>query len=78
MKLIAFIEQAEIIEKILKHLGLLNVKKRPPPKIHPPPSEEDYFFSQIPPWGDDQSSGSYTLSCVSPMLTEIQYYYNNY
>jgi hypothetical protein len=78
MKLIAFIEQAEIIEKILKHLGLLNVKKRPLPKIHSPPSEEDYFFSQIPPWGDDQSSGSHTLSRVSPMPTEIQYYYNNY
>ena len=60
MKLIAFIEQAEIIEKILKHLGLWDEKKRPPPKIHPPPGEEDYFFSQIPPWGDDQSSPSMT------------------
>jgi len=55
MKIIAFIEQAEIIEKILKHLGLWNVKKRPPPKIHSPPGEEDYFFSQITPWDDDYS-----------------------
>ncbi len=62
MKIIAFIEQKEIIEKILKHLGLWlaraqpgNVKKRPLPKIHSPPGEEDYFFSQITPWDDDYS-----------------------
>ena len=59
MKIIAFIEQAEIIEKILKHLGLWNVKKRPLPKIHSPPGEEDYFFSQITPWDDDYSDPDY-------------------
>jgi len=66
MKIIAFIEQAEIIEKILKHLGLWlaraqpgEVKKRPLPKIHSPPGEEDYFFSQITPWDDDYSDPDY-------------------
>jgi len=55
MKIIAFIEQAEIIEKILKHLGLWLVKKRPPPRIHSPPAElcADYSDSQISPRDDD-------------------------
>ena len=34
MKIIAFIEQAEIIEKILRYVGFWNVKKRPPPKAN--------------------------------------------
>ncbi|MDI6755782.1 MAG: hypothetical protein QME78_15470 [Thermodesulfobacteriota bacterium] len=32
MKIISFIEDEEVIEKILKHLGLWDVKARPPPK----------------------------------------------
>jgi hypothetical protein len=32
MKIIAFIEDEEVIEKILKHLGLWEIKARPPPK----------------------------------------------
>jgi len=32
MKIISFIEQAEVVKKILKHLGLWEVKSRPPPK----------------------------------------------
>ena len=61
MKIIAFIKQAEIIEKILKHLGLWHVKTRPPPKIHSPPEDffTDYPDSQIPPWDDDYSDPDY-------------------
>jgi hypothetical protein len=32
MKIISFIEDEEVIEKILKHLGLWEMKARPPPK----------------------------------------------
>ena len=39
MKIIAWIEQPEIIQKILKHVGLWEVKSRPPPKTHSPPGE---------------------------------------
>ena len=46
MKIIVFIEQEEIIKKILKHLGLWLVKKRSPPKIHAPPIK-DYFGSTV-------------------------------
>jgi hypothetical protein len=36
MKIIGFIEDEEVIEKILKHLGLWNVKARPPPRAKGP------------------------------------------
>ena len=54
MKILSFIEGEEIIKKILKHLGLWDVKQRPPPKAHaPPPTVHiDYSDSQIPPCED--------------------------
>ncbi len=36
MRIIAFIEDEEVIEKILKHLGLWEVKARPRPKVKAP------------------------------------------
>ena len=36
MKIIAFIEDEEVIEKILKHLGLWDLKVRPPPRAKTP------------------------------------------
>ena len=36
MKVISVIEQPEVIKKILKHLGLWEVKARPPPKTSAP------------------------------------------
>ena len=36
MKIISFIEDEEVIEKILKHLGLWDLKARPPPKAKAP------------------------------------------
>ena len=41
MKIIAYIEDKEVIRKILKHLGLWEAKKRLPPKIKSPPTLED-------------------------------------
>jgi len=34
MKIISVIEQHEIVKKILKHLGLWEMKARPPPKTN--------------------------------------------
>jgi len=51
MKVLSFIEAPELIEKILKHLGLWAVKPRPPPKrANAPPSNIhiDYSYSQLP------------------------------
>ena len=36
MKIIAFIEDEEVIEKILKHLELWEMKARPPPRAKTP------------------------------------------
>jgi hypothetical protein len=57
MKIVSFIEGEEVIEKILRHLGLWDVKARPPPKGKAPPvsierddsdgqvSSFDYFYA---------------------------------
>ena len=60
MRIIAFIEEPEIVKKILKHLGLWDqnppylrrVKARPPPKVNSPPMNPEYHIdstdSQLP------------------------------
>ena len=54
MRIISFIEDPEIVKKILKHLGLWDLKPRPPPKAKAPsPSIHiDYSDSQLPPSDD--------------------------
>ena len=54
MKIISFIENEEVIKKILKHLGLWEVKARPPPRANasPPDAHIDYSDSQVPPCED--------------------------
>jgi len=39
VKIISFIEDSEIIKKILKHLNLWDVKRKPPPRANDPPTE---------------------------------------
>jgi len=52
MKVISMIEDEEVIKKILKHLGLWNLKARPPPKEKKLPKLSeysiDYSSSQLP------------------------------
>jgi hypothetical protein len=43
MRIIAFIEDEEVIEKILKRFGLFEVRASPPPKVKAP-SETIYLF----------------------------------
>jgi hypothetical protein len=47
MKIIAWIEQKDVIKKILKHVGLWEVKSRPPPKIHSPPGLPVIYYNDI-------------------------------
>jgi len=63
MRIIAFIEREEIIQKILKHVGLWlaraqpgEVKTRPPPRIHSPPAElyADYGSTELTEISDSQ------------------------
>mgnify|MGYP001814308730 CR=1 FL=1 len=39
MKIIAFIEDEDVIRKILKHLGLWDAKRKPPPRANAPPCD---------------------------------------
>ena len=50
MRIISFIEDQEVIKKILKYLGLWLVKKKPSPRANAPPVHIhlDYSDSQIP------------------------------
>jgi hypothetical protein len=49
MRIIAFIEREDLIKKILKHVGLWEVKTRPPPRAHAPLGNPhiDYADNQI-------------------------------
>ncbi|RPI75061.1 MAG: hypothetical protein EHM45_15860 [Desulfobacteraceae bacterium] len=44
MKIIAFIEDEEVIKKILKHLGLWDRRTRPPPKLKPSQPAKDIVY----------------------------------
>ena len=50
MRIISFIEDQEVIDKILRHLGLWQNKQRPPPK--PLELQLDYRDSQLPCYED--------------------------
>ena len=54
MKILAFIENEDVIKKILKHLGLWDQKTRPPPRTIGPPLNVciDKSDSQVPPCED--------------------------
>jgi hypothetical protein len=46
MRIIAFIEDEQLVKKILKHLGLWDVKRKPPPRANGPPSEAFIIYDE--------------------------------
>ncbi len=48
MWIISIIEDQEVIDKILGHLGLVQKNQRPPPKPKPLELQIDYSDSQLP------------------------------
>ncbi len=44
MRVISFIEDQDVIKKILNHLGLWEVKPRPPPRATGPPKPVDHHI----------------------------------
>ena len=61
MKVIGIIDEEEVIKKILKHLDLWDVKRRPPPRANDPPSESFIIY-------DEPSSPS-----ADDYLIDVQY-----
>jgi hypothetical protein len=45
-KIISFIDDSEIIKKILNHLGLWDVKRKPPPRANGPPTESFIIYDE--------------------------------
>ena len=48
MNILSFIEAEEVIKKILKHLGLWDIKTRPPPRAIAPPGNIQIDHSDSP------------------------------
>jgi hypothetical protein len=63
MRVISFIEDSEVIKKILKHLGLWLVKPKPPPRANGPPVgyHIDYADTQIPSYDDYNVDPEYPI-----------------
>ena len=61
MKVIAFIEKPDVIKKILKHLDLWHIKRKPQPLAHAPPINTLLLF--------DDSAGPST----DDLLVDPQY-----
>jgi hypothetical protein len=54
MRVIAFIENPDVIKKILSHLGLWNVKRKPRPLANAPPIDVFPAYDDLPgPCADD-------------------------
>jgi hypothetical protein len=54
MRVIAFIEDEDVIKKILKHLGLWDIKRKPFPRANAPPIDVFPAYDQPPaPTADD-------------------------
>jgi hypothetical protein len=58
MHVIVFIEDNDVIQKILKHLGLWHMKRKPPPKAHGPPIEAFIIYDDLPTPGMDDPPGA--------------------
>ena len=46
MRIIAFIEDEQLVKKILKHLGLWDVKHKPPARANGPPTESFIIYDE--------------------------------
>ncbi len=55
MRVIAFIEHENVVKKILKHLGLLDIKRNLQPFANVPPIDVFPAYSEQPGPSDDDS-----------------------
>jgi len=46
MRIIAFIEEEQLVKKILKHLNLWDVRRKPPARAHGPPTEAFIIYDE--------------------------------
>ena len=66
MKILSFIEDPEIIKKILKHLNLWDLKSKPPPRANALPNNIEPHLD----YSDSQLSPSYDYLYVDEQYPE--------
>ncbi len=67
MKIISFIDDSEIIKKILNHLGLWDVKRKPHPRANGPPTESFIIYDESSSPGADD----YLIDVQYPIETYL-------
>jgi hypothetical protein len=67
MRIISFIEDSEIIKKILKHLELWDVRRKPPARANGPPTEAFIIYDQSSSPGADD----YIIDADYPIETYL-------
>ena len=67
MKIISFIEDSEIVKKILKHLNLWDVKRKPPPRANDPPTEAIIIYDE----SSSPSADDYIIDVDYPIETYL-------
>jgi hypothetical protein len=73
MRTLSFIEDPEVIKKVLKHLGLWFAKRKPQPVANAPPTELhiDYSDRGVGPSGPE--ADSQIPSSVEELFTDADY-----
>ena len=67
MKIISLIDDAEIIKKILKHLDLWEVKRKPHPRANGPPTESFIIYDE----SSSPSADDYLIDADYPIETYL-------
>jgi hypothetical protein len=53
MRIISLIEDGQLVKKILEHLDLWDVKRKPPPRANSPPTESVIIYDETSSPGAD-------------------------
>jgi hypothetical protein len=67
MRIIAFIEDEQLVKKILQHLNLWDVKSKPPPCANGPPTESFIIYNE----SSSPSADDYLIDADYPMETYL-------
>ena len=67
MRIIAFIEDEQLVKRILKHLGLWDVKRKPPPRANSPPTESFIIYEEL----SSPSTDDYIIDADYPIETYL-------
>jgi hypothetical protein len=67
MRIISFIEDDQLVKKILKHLDLWDVKRKPPPRANSPPTDPFIIYDER----SSPSADDYIIDADYPIETYI-------